>query len=237
MSSSSGVPPQGVAGVAGFVVAIDGPAGAGKSTTARRLAARLDYSFLDTGALYRAVALSARRRGVDWRNEVGLAEMILALDLRFDGSGENARVLVDGVDVTRDIRTPEISDGASLVSAFSQVRAALLELQRSIGERGRIVAEGRDTGTVVFPAAAAKFFLNAPASVRAERRARELRAAGQAVDLADVLREMELRDERDRTRTVSPLRRADDAFEIDTAGLTAEEVVERMEAVVRSRGG
>jgi cytidylate kinase len=219
------------------VVTIDGPAGAGKSTTARQLATRLHYSFLDTGALYRAVALCARQRGVDWSNAAGLAALAGGLELRFEGSGADSRVIVDDADVSRDIRAPEISEGASRVSAFPEVRAALLELQRSIGERGRIVAEGRDTGTVVFPAAPAKFFLTAPAQVRADRRTRELQAAGRQVDPAEVLREMELRDARDRSRPVSPLRKADDAVEIDTAGLSADEVVDLMEAVVRKRGG
>jgi CMP/dCMP kinase len=221
----------------GFVVAIDGPAGAGKSTTARALAARLAFSFLDTGALYRAVALCARQAGVDWADAPGLAALATSLDLRFEGSGAGSRVIVGERDVTAGIRAPEISEGASRVSAFPEVRAALLELQRAIGARGRIVAEGRDTGTVVFPTAPAKFFLTAPVAVRAERRTRELRAAGQEVDPAQVQREMEQRDDRDRTRAVSPLRKADDAIEIDTAGLSAEEVVDRMEAVVRSRGG
>jgi cytidylate kinase len=221
----------------GFVVTIDGPAGAGKSTTARQLAERLHYSFLDTGAIYRTVALCSRRRAVDWADGAALAALATSLDLRFEGSGASARVLVGDQDVTSDIRTPEISDGASRVSAFPEVRAALLSLQRSIGARGRIVAEGRDTGTVVFPTAAAKFFLTAPVQVRAERRTRELQAAGRAVDPAEVLREMELRDDRDRNRAVSPLRKADDAVEIDTATLSAQEVVDRMEAVVRGRGG
>ncbi len=225
------------AGARGFVVAIDGPAGAGKSTTARQLAARLTYSFLDTGALYRAVALCARQRGVDWSDPLGLAALAAALEMRFEGSGEASRLIVDERDVTPDIRAPEISEGASRVSAFPEVRSSLLDLQRSIGARGRIVAEGRDTGTVVFPTAPAKFFLTAPAAVRAERRTRELRAAGRTVDPAEVLREMELRDERDRNRAVSPLRRADDALEIDTATLSADEVVDRMESIVRGRGG
>jgi CMP/dCMP kinase len=240
MSSKPGdTPPATVEGQAftGFVVAIDGPAGAGKSTTARQLAARLSFSFLDTGALYRAVALCARQRGIDWSDAPGLAALAAALDLRFEGSGASSRVIVGHQDVTSGIRAPEISEGASRVSAFPEVRGALLELQRAIGARGRIVAEGRDTGTVVFPSAPAKFFLTAPVQVRADRRTRELRAAGRTVDPAEVLREMELRDQRDRTRAVSPLRKAEDAVEIDTTARSAEEVVDLMEAVVRTRGG
>jgi CMP/dCMP kinase len=241
MSSNSVGPPTVSAArggpVAGFVVAIDGPAGAGKSTTARQLATRLTYSFLDTGALYRTVALCARRRGLDWADGRALAALAAGLDMRFEGSGSASRVIVDEQDVTSDIRAPEISEGASRVSAFPEVRASLLALQRSIGARGRIVAEGRDTGTVVFPSAPAKFFLTAPALVRAERRTRELQAAGRLVDPAEVLREMELRDERDRTRAASPLLKADDAVEIDTAGLSAQQVVDFMERIVRERGG
>jgi CMP/dCMP kinase len=236
-SAGSAGPASPGAGSTGFVVAIDGPAGAGKSTTARQLATRLSFSFLDTGALYRAVALCARQKGIDWSDATGLAALAAALDLRFEGSGADSRVIVGEQDVTSGIRAPEISEGASRVSAFPEVRAALLQLQREIGVRGRIVAEGRDTGTVVFPSAPAKFFLTAPVAVRAERRTRELRAAGRQVDPAEVQREMELRDERDRTRAVSPLRKADDAVEIDTAGRTADEVVDLMEAVVRTRGG
>ncbi|HEY0711693.1 MAG TPA: (d)CMP kinase, partial [Polyangia bacterium] len=141
------------------VVTIDGPAGAGKSTTARQLASRLDYSFLDTGALYRTVALEALRRKVDWANGPALGAMANNLAIAFRPSAEGNRVLVDGIDVTADIRQPEISQGASKVSALPEVRAALLGLQQTIGAQGRVVAEGRDTGTVVFPNAFAKFFL------------------------------------------------------------------------------
>ena len=219
------------------VVTIDGPAGAGKSTTARQLAARLGYSFLDTGALYRAVALAARGRGIDWGDGPGMGGLAEGLQIRFAPSASGNRVLVDGSDVTEAIRQPEISQGASRVSALPEVRAALLGLQQSIGAQGRVVAEGRDTGTVVFPLAFAKFFLTATAHERARRRALELAGQGREVVFAEVLAELEQRDARDSTRAVAPLKQADDAIEIVTDGVNADEVVARMEQLVRQRGG
>jgi len=220
-----------------FVVAIDGPAGAGKSTVAKTLARRLGYTFLDSGALYRAGAWAARRRGIAWSDGRGLGQFIHDLDIRFDGRDDANRITVDGEDVTEEIRRPEISEGASQVSAFNEVRAGLLTLQRRIGASGRVVAEGRDMGTVVFPDARAKFFLTAPIEERARRRAAELAASGRPQDFDVVLAEMRLRDQRDSTRAIAPLRRAEDAIEIDTASLTPEEVVGRMAALVRERGG
>jgi cytidylate kinase len=217
-----------------FVVAIDGPAGAGKSTVAKALALRLGYTFLDSGALYRAGAWAALRQGIVWSDGRALGQLIHNLDIRFD---EANHVTVDGEDVTEEIRRPEISEGASQVSAFVEVRAGLLALQRRIGASGRVVAEGRDMGTVVFPDARAKFFLTAPIEERARRRTLELVEKRRPQDFDVVLAEMLLRDQRDSTRAVAPLRRAEDAIEIDTAGLTPEEVVARMAGIVRERGG
>jgi len=220
-----------------FVVTIDGPAGAGKSTVARQLATSLGYSFLDTGAIYRTVALVARQRGIDWSDGPALGALAAALDLRFESAGGVNRVIADGADVTTEIRTPAISEGASQVSAHPPVRTALMGIQRAIGARGRVVAEGRDTGTVVFPDAPAKFFLTASAVERARRRTLELLAAGRPAIQAEVQKDIEVRDQRDSTRAVSPLKRADDAVEIDTTALTADQVVAAMEDIVRSRGG
>jgi cytidylate kinase len=220
-----------------FVVAIDGPAGAGKSTAAKKLAARLGYAFLDTGALYRAVALAARRRNIDWADAQAVARLAHDIEIAFMPRGEVNTVLVDGQDVTTDIRTPEMSDGASKVSAHGPVRAALLDLQRRLASASNIVAEGRDMGTVVFPDAGAKFFLTASPAERARRRTQELVAAGRPTDPAAVLQDILERDERDSTRAVAPLRRAPDAVEIDSGGMSPDQVVQRMAEVVASRGG
>jgi cytidylate kinase len=217
-----------------FVVAIDGPAGAGKSTAAKRLAARLGYAFLDTGAIYRTLALTARRRGMDWADGPALAALAEKLTIAFVPQGETNRVIAEGEDVTHDIRTPDMSDGASRVSAHPPVRAALLGLQRRLAAAGNLVAEGRDMGTVVFPDAPAKFFLTASPAERARRRTQELIAAGRPADPDAVLREMLVRDERDTTREVSPLRRAADAVLIDSEALTPEEVVDRMVARIEA---
>ena len=220
-----------------FVVAIDGPAGAGKSTVARGLAARLGYTFLDTGALYRSVALIARRRKIDWDDPVHLGDLARDLEVVFVKDGDAARVMADGADVTMDIRKSDISEGASRVSALPEVRAGLLEIQRRVAARASVVAEGRDIGTVVFPAAQAKFFLVANPETRARRRTLELAAAGRSAVFADVLAEMQARDARDSGRAVAPMRRAEYAIEIDSSGLTPDEVMERMMAYVRARGG
>jgi len=220
-----------------FVVAIDGPAGAGKSTVARALARCLGYQFLDTGAIYRSVAWQAQTQGVSWADGPAVAAVAIGLPLRFETVEGQNRVYVGNTDLTSHIRAPEISEGASQVSAHPEVRAALLDLQRSIGSAGRIVAEGRDTGTVVFPDANAKFFLTASPEERAFRRVRDLAANGRPADPAQVAAEMAVRDERDSTRAAAPLRRADDAILIDSSTLSVDEVVTLMERTVRARGG
>lgn len=220
-----------------FVVTIDGPAGAGKSTTARLLAKALDYVFLDTGAIYRTVALLARQRGISWDDAEALGQLAAGLDLKFSPTADGVHVWANGEDVTNAIRLPEISQGASKVSAHGPVRQGLLELQRRIGDAGQVVAEGRDTGTVIFPSAQAKFYLTADAQVRAERRAAELAAKGSPATVADTLAEILERDARDSQRAVAPLRKAEDAVEIDTGHQGPDEVVAEMVALVRLRGG
>jgi len=220
-----------------LVVAIDGPAGAGKSTAAKMLAERLGYALLDTGAIYRTLALLARREGVDWGDGPGVARLAQDLDIKFAFEGGANHVFLRGADISREIRAPEISDGASRVSALPEVREALLDLQRRLGAAGGVVVEGRDIGTVVFPGAQAKFFLTATADERARRRVVELRAAGREVDPAQTLAELRARDHRDSTRAVAPLRQAEDAIEIESSALSPESVVDRMVEAVRARGG
>ena len=218
-----------------LVVAIDGPAGAGKSTVSMRLTRELGYRLLDTGALYRTVALLAKRQSVEWNDESALAGIAAGLDVDFKLVGNVNHLAVAGEDLTEAIRTPDISTGASVVSALPAVRAALLELQRSLGRSGGVVVEGRDVGTVVFPDAEAKFFLTASDKVRAQRRFDELRAKGVDVDLESTLAEMRERDERDSGRDVAPLTQADDAVLVDSSERSLDEVVAEMVGLVRER--
>jgi CMP/dCMP kinase len=217
------------------VVTIDGPAGAGKSSVAKLLARRLGYRLLDTGAIYRSVALTARASQIGWNDAAGCAAVARALEIRFDFVGDKNHVYLGGEDATAAIRAPEISQGASQVSAHPEVRAALLELQRRLGAGGGVVVEGRDTGTVVFPVAEAKFFLTASAAERARRRVAELAAAGTLVDYAVTLGEMEERDRRDASRDVAPMVPAPDAVLVDSSTQTIEEVVDSLTRVVEAR--
>jgi cytidylate kinase len=220
-----------------LVVAIDGPAGAGKSTTARLLAAKLGYDLLDTGAIYRVMALLSRRAGVAWDDGKSVASFAEGLDLKFHLEDGVNHVIVGGADVTKDIRTPEMSDGASRVSALPEVRAALLGIQRRLGAQGGVVVEGRDIGTVVFPDAGAKFFLTANTDERARRRVAELQAAGRPADFATTRAEMLERDARDSGRAVAPLKQAPDAVPVDSSALTPDEVVAKMAAIVQAASG
>ena len=215
-------------------MAIDGPAGAGKSTVARQLARKLGFSMIDTGAIYRSVALAALRAQVPWDDDEGLRRLLDA-GLRLSFSGE--RVLLEGEDVSEAIRAPEISRGASVVSARPVVREKLLGLQRDLGGQARngAVLEGRDIGTVVFPDAAVKFFLTASDRARAGRRHAELSEKGVQVPLEEVLADQRRRDKDDTERAISPLRPAPDAIVVDTTGIDLEAVVERCFQVARKR--
>jgi cytidylate kinase len=209
-----------------FVVAIDGPAGAGKSTVAKRVAEALRFAFVDTGALYRCVALAALNAGVEASDDAALGQLAEGLDITFSNDGSSHRVIVDGADVTDAIRRPEVSALASQCSAQPAVRAALLEQQRRLGQRPPgAVLEGRDIGTVVFPAAPLKVFLTASSAARAKRRAGDLASSGEPVDLVALEQAINERDARDSTRTHAPLRCADDAARLETDDLTIDEVV------------
>lgn len=220
-----------------MIVAIDGPAGAGKSTVARALASRLGFFLLDTGAIYRSLALLAARRGVPWSDGPALAELARTLPLRFGRGAEEGRVFLGEEDVTQEIRTPEVSLGASQVSLHPGVRAALLALQHRLSQDGKCVVEGRDVGTVVLPQAPIKFFLTASKEVRARRRYEELRARGVMADLEGTLREQEERDRRDETRAAAPLRQAEDAVLIDTSDLPLSQVVDRLVVLCEEKMG
>ena len=229
------------------IVTIDGPAGAGKSTVARAVAARLGFVYLDTGAIYRAVALAvsrspelaARARATDRPEELAPADqqalgaLASSLDVSFSDGG--TRVSLAGADVSTAIRTQEIGQRASWISAVPAVRAGVLDLQRRLAGDGGVVAEGRDLGTVVFPDAEVKFFLTADLESRSERRARELRGRGEQVDSGEIRREIERRDRRDSERTAAPLRCPDDAVRVDTSGFSVEAVVDRLAAIVSGR--
>jgi cytidylate kinase len=217
------------------VVTIDGPAGAGKSSVAKLLARKLGYRLLDTGAIYRAVALCADRSGVDWADAVGCGRLADGLDITFDFVDDKNHVYIAGEDVTSAIRTPSISQGASKVSALPEVRAALLDLQRRLGAGGGVVVEGRDTGTVVFPAAEAKFFLTASVGERARRRVAELALNGSVVDFEETLAEIRQRDQRAASRDVAPMVPAADAIVVDSSTQTLEQVVESLAGQVASR--
>lgn len=207
-----------------MIIAIDGPSGAGKSTLAKRLAKQLGFIYLDTGAMYRALALKVLREGIDLSDDALLAEVVSSTDIDLRENAGRLEVLLDGRDVAGEIRTPEVSQMASRISALKSVRARMLELQQAVGQRGSLVAEGRDIGTVIFPEAEVKVFLDASARERARRRYQELKAAGREVDFDATLKEMEERDRRDSERALAPLRRADDAMVIDSSDLDADAV-------------
>lgn len=214
-----------------IIVAIDGPAGAGKSTIARRVAQKMGAIYVDTGAMYRAVALWAQRNGIATSDMKSVEKLAEHADIEL----VDQRILLNGEDVTHEIRRPEIAQAASEVAAIPGVRRAMVALQRDMSEKASLVMEGRDIGTVVFPDAEVKVFLDARPEERAQRRAAELEAKGVAVDLADLTRQIAERDHRDRNRDTSPLIQAPDAAFLDSTGQTLEEVEEQILRLIRQR--
>jgi CMP/dCMP kinase len=230
-----------------LIIAIDGPVGSGKSTVARRVAELLGYTYLDTGAMYRAVALAAIRGGIGLQDETALATM--AAEIKIDliatpafasapataPAASPQRVLLNGEDVTAAIRTPQVAQAASKVAAIAGVREVLVSEQRRAGQRGGVVMEGRDVGTVIFPNAPLKIFLEASVEARAERRWREHQQKGDALTLAQVADEVRERDLRDRTRATSPLTRAEDAVLVDNTAMDAEETARLVAMLAESK--
>ena len=218
------------------VIAIDGPVGAGKSTVARRLAEVLGFEYINTGAMYRAVAVAARAAGIsgdEAETERKLDALLASARIDFSAG----RIMLDGRDISAEIGSPEIGESASRLSTLGVVRARMRDLQRAAGAHGAVVMEGRDIGTAVFPDAEFKFFLDAGAEVRADRRWRELNAHGVAITRAEVLAQLHERDRRDRGRELAPLKSAPDAIVVDASGMSVEEVVTLMAQRVSTRVG
>lgn len=218
-----------------LIVAIDGPAGVGKSTVAKMLATRLGYLYLDTGALYRAVAWNVLHHAVNPTEAHEVESLLPTTSIQMQFEDRTVQILVNGKNITDELRTPAVSAAASVVSAIPAVRAWLLPVQREIGGNGAVVAEGRDIGTKVFPQANVKFFLEADADVRTQRRHRELVAAGHTGALEQTSADLVGRDTRDRTRAIAPLVPAEDALHIDTSAMTVEAVVDHMMTVIAAK--
>ncbi|HFD79141.1 MAG TPA: (d)CMP kinase [Gammaproteobacteria bacterium] len=225
MSSACSVP----------VIAIDGPSGSGKGTIARMMASELGFHFLDSGALYRILALAAQRRGIALDDEQALAAVSGELDIRFPADSASEQVLLDGEDVSRDIRSEEAGAGASRVAALPGVRQALLERQRAFRQPPGLVADGRDMGTVVFPDAGVKIFLTASSEERARRRYNQLKEKGLPADYDEILADIRARDERDSSRSVAPLKPARDAVVVDTTELDIEATAQRVREIIKNR--
>ena len=217
-------------------IAIDGPAGAGKSTMARILADRLGYSYVDTGAIYRTIGLFLSICGISPKDVDGITRLIdeASIQVEYDEEGMQ-HMLLNGQDVTGELRTPEMSDYASKISALKVVRDVLLDLQRDLAGTRNVVMDGRDIGTVVLPDAKVKIFLTASLEERTRRRQAEYAAKGEERDFDELLREMDQRDRQDRTRAVAPLRRAEDAVELDSTSLSADEVLAAIESILKEK--
>jgi cytidylate kinase len=219
----------------GLIIAIDGPAASGKSTTAQLLAEKLGYVYIDTGAMYRACALKAKKMGIDINDEESIRELLDDIDIRIENHNSKNRIYLDGEDVSEDIRADDISALASAISAIPAVRYKMVELQRKMGEKGGVILDGRDIGTFVFPTAEVKFFLTASPEVRAKRRWLELQQKGINKDFSEVLADLVKRDNNDSQRALAPLKKADDAIEVDTSNMTIEEQTDYLYQIIRSR--
>ncbi len=216
-----------------YVIAIDGPVAVGKSSVARGLARRLGYLYIDTGAMYRAVTLAAMREGVNLRDPQALTDLAGRLEIRVESSPEGLRTFCNGEDVSEAIRDPEVSRNTSAISETAGVRQHLVKLQQAMGRHGGVVMEGRDIGTVVFSDADFKFFLVADSGERARRRHAELSLSAHSQDLQEVHKDLQERDRRDSNRAISPLKRAEDAIEVDTTSLTLEQVIDKISRIVQ----
>jgi cytidylate kinase len=219
----------------GLIIAIDGPSGAGKSTLTRLLAGRLGYHYIDTGAMFRAVALAAKRAGISMDDGEALAALCRGLTISFASNDAGYNVHLNGEDVSDQIRTPDISLLTSRVSAMKSVRECLLERQREMGMAGGVVLEGRDIGTVVFPDAEVKFFLTASVEERGRRRYQELKSKRDDISLQGTIADVAKRDEQDEQREHAPLRKAPDAIDIDSSGLSIEDVLTLMERKINEK--
>ena len=220
-----------------IVVALDGPAGAGKSTVAKEVARRLGFVYLDTGAMYRSLTLKALRSSMDLKDEKKLVELAhqTTIDLQMDDQ-HRLKVLLDGVDVTEDIRTPEVTNNTFHIAAVGGVREVMVERQRAIGEKVNIVAEGRDIGTVVFPGAYRKFYLDANFEERAKRRCKEMHEKGIGAESSSVQKDLQERDTKDFTRKVGPLKKADNAIVIDSTHMSIQDVVQAIIDHIEAHG-
>ena len=211
-----------------MIIAIDGPAGSGKSTIAKLVAKRLNYRYIDTGAMYRAVAWTAQKKGLSLTDETAMAELARSLKIEFVPGADGQSVLVDGENATTDLKNETVGKGAATVAAQKSVREVLVARQRQIGETGNVVMDGRDIGTVVFPQANKKFFFVADAEERGRRRYEELKSKNPDLDLKIIIEEIRQRDHEDCNRKISPLVRAEDALEVDTTRLSIEEVTDHV---------
>jgi cytidylate kinase len=218
-----------------LTIAIDGPSGAGKSTVASSLGRRLGYVYIDTGAMYRSVALRVKEKGIVPEDELAVGQLASSLHIIVSREGVKTRIFCDGEDITEAIRTPEISRLASFISRQKRVREALVRMQREMGKEGGVILEGRDIGTVVFPDADVKFYLDAESDERVRRRYHEMVEKGMEVDFKETQQELLQRDHNDMHRSHSPLKKADDALFVDTTDRSVEEIVDEMVGIVKAK--